>query len=102
MDVLYGRNDKETCADNGKTEVKEKPTFFNSAIFQSPSNIVNDEYFDSDRMGSRPILPVSVCITIDTMLKFVSDYDGDCHIDVTCEQSFTGLVGKFGNMLHYG
>ena len=23
-------------------------------IFQSPSNIVNDEYFDSVRMGSRP------------------------------------------------
>ena len=51
----------------------------------------------TDRMGLQPILPIKVSITIDTMLHFDSDFDGQSHgdVDVTCKQTFRGLCMSF-------
>ena len=38
----------------------------------------------TERMGVKPILPIKVSATIDTMLNFDVDVDG--HGDVTCKQ----------------
>ena len=40
-----------------------------------------------DRMGSRPILPIKVSITIGTMLNVDSDFDGHGDGDATCKQT---------------
>ena len=40
------------------------------------------------RMGSIPILCVSVNITIDTMLKFNANLDANVNIEVQCERTF--------------
>ena len=42
VDVLYGRNNKETCADNGNTEVKEKPN--SNTVNSVNSNTVNSKF----------------------------------------------------------
>ena len=45
-------------------------------------------------MGVQPILPIKVSITIDTMLHFDGDYDGqsDGDVDVKCKQTFRVCV----------
>ena len=61
----------------------------NKAVFREYIVVVvyhcnNNEHFHDVRMGSRPILPVKGTVTIDTMLNFDGDCDGDvftpvCH-----------------------
>ena len=51
---------------------------------------INDENFDSIRMGSRPILPIKGTVAIDTILNF----DGDFDVGVTCKQAFTISVNR--------
>ena len=41
----------------------------------------------TDRFGFGPILPVKVSVTIDTMVKFDDDFDGDG--DDTCKQTLS-------------
>ena len=47
----------------------------------------------TDRMDEPSILPIKVCVTIDTMLNFDDDFDrhgdGDGDGDVTCKQTLT-------------
>ena len=50
-------------------------------------------------MGSRPILPVKVTITIDTMLRLIIPNFGDGLVVGTCERDFTGSEYKFNGVL---